>query len=208
MAACNGDEFMLPPGIAFDRTLSDAIIPEWKGKVLFISVNDNQPELENVYKDAIIKHNKNVDQLYPDSGFDLFLPDELPDNERHTRKIDFGIQTAMFESLNAICDYEYKVSNPLPFYLYPRSSISKTRVRLANNVGIIDSGYRVNIGGYFDILPPPPPPPLTTTILEKHQRVIQICSNNLEKFKVVFIKNIESLGETERGAGGFGSTGV
>ena len=38
MAAYGGDEFMLPPGIAFDRTLSDAIIPEWKGKVLWRTI--------------------------------------------------------------------------------------------------------------------------------------------------------------------------
>ena len=31
------------------------------------------------------------------------------------------------------------------YYLYPRSSISKTPLILANSVGIIDSGYRGNI---------------------------------------------------------------
>ena len=31
------------------------------------------------------------------------------------------------------------------FYVYPRSSISKTPLRMANSVGIIDSGYRGNL---------------------------------------------------------------
>ena len=33
-------------------------------------------------------------------------------------------------------------NNYLSYYLYPRSSISKLNIRLANSVGIIDSGYR------------------------------------------------------------------
>ena len=44
--------------------------------------------------------------------------------------------------------YLYYVS----YYLYPRSSVStKTPLRLANSVGIIDSGYRGNIKAVFDI---------------------------------------------------------
>tara|TARA_Y100000992_G_C21147031_1_gene434303 strand:- start:556 stop:795 length:240 start_codon:yes stop_codon:yes gene_type:complete len=79
-------------------------------------------------------------------------------------------------------------------------------VRLANNVGIIDSGYRGNIGAYFDVR-------LNQTenrknVLTKYQRVVQICSNDLLPFKVILVKNINSLGSTNRGEGGFGSTGL
>ena len=136
---------------------------QWNGKVLFISIDPEYSDLEDVYKNAISNHNKNIKKT---------------------------------------------------FYLYPRSSISKTRVRLANNVGIIDSGYRGNICAYFDIKKTLINENLTSEkdnaviILSKYQRVLQICSNNLEPFKVILINNIESLGETERGDGGFGSTGV
>ena len=37
------------------------------------------------------------------------------------------------------------------FYLHPRSSISKTKLRLANSTGIIDAGYRGHIMAMFDI---------------------------------------------------------
>jgi dUTP pyrophosphatase len=88
--------------------------------------------------------------------------------------------------------------------MYPRSSISKSVFRLANNVGIIDSGYRGNIGAFFDIYGG------TSDVyfMERGSRFIQLCNSKLEPFKVVVTNDvILPGGETERGAGGFGSTG-
>ena len=87
---------------------------------------------------------------------------------------------------------------PTAFYMYPRSSISKTPFRLANNVGIIDCGYRGNLGAYFDCFSN------STEKITKGSRLLQICSPNLLPFRVVLVN---SLDETIRGAGGFGSTG-
>ena len=92
------------------------------------------------------------------------------------------------------------------YYLYPRSSIVKTQFRLANSVGIIDSGYRGNIMGVFDIKE------LQSTKLdfklEKYTRLLQICSPTLCPIYVILVKTEEELGETERGLGGFGSSGI
>ena len=92
----------------------------------------------------------------------------------------------------------------------PRSSISKTFLRLANSRGIIDSGYRGPLIGVFDIM--------NTTnnsnqnlnlLVRRHDRVTQICAPGLEPILVEIVSYLEELGErTERGAGGFGSTGV
>ena len=184
----------------------DVTDPQWNGRVLFISIEPEHNGLEEIYKNAISNHNENIKKSHPDSGFDLFMPNEIVDNSQKIEKVNFGIKTAMFSNIFVEPHTnEYYGSKPEPFYLYPRSSISKTRVRLANNVGIIDSGYRGNICAYFDINTHANADPL---ILSKHQRVLQICSNTLEPFKVILIKDIESLGETERGTGGFGSTGV
>ena len=100
----------------------------------------------------------------------------------------------------------YKNNNPSAYYLYPRSSISKTPLRLANSVGIIDSGYRGNLGGFFDIQSGYQVG--RHDIYEQYQRLVQICSNTLEPFKVILVDDIDKLGTTERGEGGFGSTGV
>ena len=187
--------------------------PCWDGKVLFISLtDDNNNNLKNKYQEAILKHNNSLENnQYPDAGFDVFVPEKPSDQgQKSTFKIDFSIKCAMFNKLRVVKssikkeNLIYDINKPLGFYMYPRSSISKTHLRLANNVGIIDSGYRGNLGGFFDIhnLPAGEKP------YEQYQRLVQICSNTLEPFKVILVDDIDELGTTERGEGGFGSTGV
>ena len=162
--------------------------------VLYIQVDGNDI-LKNKYIQAVDEHNMMVQNCpHPDSGFDLFYPTK-DDLEMETltgklQKLDFKIKTAMFKN-----------NSPSGFYMYPRSSLSKTPLRLANCVGIIDSGYRGKLMGYFDLLEPE----YTVT---QHQRFLQICSSHLEPFHVYLIDDINSLGQTERNEGGFGSTGV
>jgi dUTP pyrophosphatase len=187
--------------------------PCWDGKVLFISlVSSNCRIIKEKYQEAILKHNDSLENNeYPDSGFDVLVPDNPnKSSQKSTFKIDFNIKCAMFNKLrcvkncNTTGDNVYDTMGPLGFYMYPRSSISKTHLRLANNVGIIDSGYRGNLGGFFDIhnLPVDEKP------YEQYQRLVQICSNTLEPFKVILVDDVMDLGTTERGEGGFGSTGV
>jgi len=82
--------------------------------------------------------------------------------------------------------------------LYPRSSISKTPLRLANSIGIIDSGYRGNIMAAVDNISDEP------YQVQKGQRLFQICGRYLEPIE---LQLVEELSDTERGNGGFGSTG-
>ena len=91
----------------------------------------------------------------------------------------------------------------LPFYLYPRSSISKTPLMLANHTGIIDSGYRGNLkvamrSMYFD--------ETDSYTVSANSRLVQICDPTLKPIYVVIVDESE-LSNTERGEGGFGSTG-
>ena len=195
----------------------------WDGKVLFISLTSDNINLKDKYQEAILKHNNSLENNeYPDAGFDVFVPDK-PDwniDPFEVHKIDFKIKCAMFNKLSYVecsvkdeTNIKYKLNQPLGFYMYPRSSISKTHLRLANNVGIIDSGYRGNLCGVFDIhnLPIDKKPyslPTDEKPYEQYQRLVQICSNTLEPFKVILVDDIDKLGTTERGEGGFGSTGV
>ena len=89
---------------------------------------------------------------------------------------------------------------PTAFYMYPRSSLSKTPLRLANSVGIIDAGYRGELMAVLDNRKTD-----GSYAVGKGQRLMQICMPNLEPFQVQLV---DSLDETERGEGGFGSTGV
>ena len=97
------------------------------------------------------------------------------------------------------------------FYMFPRSSISKTPCRLANNVGIIDSGYRGQLMAVFDILPTGESDDEhdITEQMQPYSRFVQICCGNLYPFLVeVNIAEEDDVtrivSATKRGDGGFG----
>jgi len=86
--------------------------------------------------------------------------------------------------------------------IYPRSSISKTKQMLRNHVGVIDSGYRGEIilkFGWFSQAATP-----DSTVYDVGDRVAQLMI--VPHPKVEFIE-VDELTDTDRGEGGFGSTG-
>ena len=89
------------------------------------------------------------------------------------------------------------------FYMYPRSSISKSPLMLANHTGIIDSGYRGVLMGAFRTLEIQQ---TTQYTVEKHTRLLQVCAPTLSPFSVELVDETQ-LSTTSRGEGGFGSTG-
>ena len=84
--------------------------------------------------------------------------------------------------------------------IFPRSSISKTSLFLRNAVGVIDSGYRGEIILKFACFTPNNP----EFSYSPGDRVGQIII--LPYPKINFIE-VDQLTETDRGSGGFGSTG-
>lgn len=106
-------------------------------------------------------------------------------------------------------------ATPCGFYLYPRSSISKTRMRLANSVGIIDAGYRGDLIAAVDTIGLFGSTDIwhiwkeTLSPIKKYDRYFQVCAPDLSPFLVHIVETEGDLSPpTERGAGGFGSTGV
>jgi dUTPase len=106
-------------------------------------------------------------------------------------------------------------NTPTGFYLYPRSSISKTRMRLANSVGIIDAGYRGDIIAAVDTIGLFGSNDIwhvwkeTLSPIQKYDRYFQLCAPDLSAFQVHIVDTEAELGApTIRGQGGFGSTGV
>ena len=85
--------------------------------------------------------------------------------------------------------------------LYPRSGIaSKRGLRLANCVGVCDSDY---IGEYF--IPLHNDTDFTQHI-ESKERIAQMILHKYEEMDSFIV--VDNLSVTERGTGGFGSTGV
>jgi dUTP pyrophosphatase len=134
-----------------------------------------------------------------DSGFDLICPRRVEIKPYKTTKIPLGIACQ-------VVDQEFSQG----YYLYPRSSIIKTPMRLANSVGIIDYTYRGEITAVVDYYRNEPPytfdPNDGTSegfVVEPGTRYFQLCSPDLRPIQ---IEIVEELTDTVRGSGGFGST--
>ena len=162
--------------------------------ILKLSVQDDN--LLELYKTKVEKHNKSfMENVFADSGFDLFVPNDVTfDKSFSTTFIDMQVKAELIN-----CKFGPDTLTTVPYYLYPRSSISKTPLMLANHTGIIDSGYRGNLIGAFRSFE-------ENYTVTKHTRLLQLCHTNLLPIYVVLVKD-EDLSSSERGAGGFGSTG-
>lgn len=154
---------------------------------LFICIHDDS--LIPIYEKAVNDFNNAVNNIHRDSGFDIYTPTSFAIMGNTIGTLDTMISCAVYGD----------DGTPQPYYMYPRSSISKTPLRLANSVGIIDSGYRGHLIGKFDNIY------RDAYVVSNGLRYLQICSHNLLPFKSVHI--VKSLDKTERGNGGFGSTG-
>ena len=83
--------------------------------------------------------------------------------------------------------------------VFPRSSIKKTDMVLSNSVGVIDSGYRGEIMATFK--------KLAGTVSQKYfvgERAAQLL---IIPYPQVEFEEAETLSDSDRGTGGFGSTG-
>ena len=124
------------------------------------------------------------------SGMDLYVPEDVVIPAGQTVFIDHQIKAKRTAVPGA-----GQVEGIL---LFPRSSISKTPLRLANSIGLIDPNYRGNIIAAITNTSN------TDYTVTKGTRLVQLVLPYLFPFKINWV---ESLDETDRGAGGFGSTG-
>ena len=159
---------------------------------LKICVDEPSKELKRTYQEAAKKHNTKIEtnSQFIDAGFDLYLPtnyDETTDaydntlvfkNDGTVKNVDFKIKCSA--KMYSSPDREYNTG----YYMFPRSSISKGRLRLANSVGIIDAGYRGNLMSTFDLIPNP----TDDYIVNKYDRLIQICAPSLVPIIVEIVR--------------------
>lgn len=210
---------------SFDTTCADNLLDKYDRVMHLKLFVDGDDELKQKYIESANKHNKNVlnNSSHIDAGFDLFSPrvadpielyhygdkrrffgpnwKGLPD----VNKLDFKVCC----SAKMVCNSGSKSFNT-GYYMYPRSSLSKTKLRLANSTGIIDSGYRGHIMAMFDVIGSKDENLIDCDFMGNvYDRYTQICAPGLVPILVEVVDNLEQLGEqTERGSGGFGSTGA
>ena len=164
---------------------------------LYVNVNSDDSSLYHKYIQHLDNHNNSVmNNRYPNAGFDVYFPHSHAFPEGKTEFVSMDIQCEMHVYEGVTNSWK-----PVSYYSYPRSSISKTPLMLANCVGIIDSGYRGNLIGAFK----------NTSahghLVEQHTRLLQICAHNLQPIHVTLV-DASFFEQTARGEGGFGSTGI
>ena len=121
-----------------------------------------------------------------DSGYDLFVLEDIEFPPHSQRIIKFGIAAEFIK---------HNIGSS--FMLIPRSSISKTPLRMSNNIGLIDAGYRGEMMAYCDNIYDKP------YKVEKGTRLFQLINSDLVPFTVELV---DELSGSTRGDGGFGST--
>lgn len=120
-----------------------------------------------------------------DAGMDLTITDI---KENTTFSISYGFGIAM------------EIPKGYVGLIFPRSSVRNQDLILSNCVGVIDSGYRGEL----------------QTTFKKTQGLDSISYNVGERgaqiiilpYPTIYMTEVPELSNTERGTGGFGSTGV
>lgn len=85
--------------------------------------------------------------------------------------------------------------------VFPRSSVAKKDLVLSNCVGVIDSGYRGEVLAKFGLANRPQ---VEDPIYRGGDRIVQLVIMKLPDVEMV---EVEELSESDRGEGGYGSTG-
>ena len=80
----------------------------------------------------------------------------------------------------------------------PRSSVWKTGMILANCEGTVDEGYRGEVCAIFYHVMP---------LMPRYKIGDRVCQIKLGDAEIMDFEEVDELSETERGTGGFGSTG-
>lgn len=121
-----------------------------------------------------------------DAGLDLRIVEDMQLEGGETKLAPLGVKIALPSGTVGL--------------LFPRSGLAVKRcISLANSVGVIDAGYRGEVKAALVNESD------DTQKLEAGERVCQLV---IVPFCPCSISERESLDETERGEGGFGSTGT
>ena len=123
----------------------------------------------------------------------------------YAKQGDAGLDMTAIQVLKHEMYYEYRTGIAIEVpeghvgLMFPRSSISKTKQILSNHVGVIDSGYRGEILFRFKKLAWD-----NGEVYQEGDKVGQLVIIPIPQIELV---EVDELSSTERGEGGFGSTG-
>lgn len=119
-----------------------------------------------------------------DAGFDLYATSKTYDNDGN---VVYG------------CGLAFEIPYGYMGLVFPRSSNAKKSLLLSNSVGVIDAGYRGEVTAKFKRLYP-----ISQGEYAIGERFAQLI---VMPIPAVEFEESEELSESERGVGGYGSSG-
>ena len=127
------------------------------------------------------------------AGVDLYVPQDVVFAPGEKKMVSMDVSAVIAD---------VATNSPQNYWMLPRSSISKTGLMMMNSVGVIDKSYRGELiaalwnttGSYVTVT--------------RGQRLVQLVTRDMGD--IVKISCVDSLTSfsSERGSGGFGSTGI
>ena len=124
------------------------------------------------------------------AGYDLFVPADVTFEAGQKMLVTMSVKAVMSSP----------TAQSVHYWMLPRSSLSKTGLMLCNSVGVIDKSYRGELMAYLWNTKDTP------VTVKKGDRLVQIVAPDMGWISQVAV--VESLDETARGDGGFGSSGA
>jgi dUTP pyrophosphatase len=115
------------------------------------------------------------------------------------------VATSIISETDTQITYGIGLALEIPFgfvgLIFPRSSVRKTRLMLSNCVGVVDSGYRGELQATFNKIN-------NNSVSDNDYKVgDRIAQIMIIPHPEIDFEEADELSNTERGEGGFGSTG-
>ena len=158
------------------------------------------------YTLELLPENPNAAKFYKNSvrsndnaGVDLFVPTDVTFQPGEKKLVSMGVKARMITNNQHYAYVNDEDRDPSVHYWMPsRSSISKTGLLLLNSIGVIDKSYRGELMAFLWNT--------TDKVVEVKEgdRLVQIVAPDMGHINSIHLVN--SLDETARGSGGFGST--
>ena len=139
-----------------------------------------------------------VKKLSPDA----VIPSYAKDGDAGMDMVATRLISDTLDSVTYGTDIAMEIPEGFVGLIFPRSSIRKTNLQLSNSVGVIDSGYRGEIQATFNKIQG-----VTEYVRERYLVGDRIAQIIIIPHPSIEFEEVEELSNTERGTGGFGSTG-
>lgn len=185
-----------------ERELND----DSDGDVVYL--NQLESILNNLRNDVTIENQKSISQIILQVKCKKLHPNAVVPT--YSKDGDAGLDltaTEIISESTKSITYGTGLSFEIPIgyvgLVFPRSSIRKYELQLSNSVGVIDSGYRGEVQATFNKVYEP-----NFIRVDDYKVGDRIAQMIILPYPKVQLIESDKLSDSERGIGGFGSTGT